>query len=95
MRKTSKQQLAQSIKWVAEHPAEYDWLVSRAFKTYRVEGRIVRINPLVESLRDAYRVHVPNAVKPYLARRIERETGILFTRSKSKIDYLMEGEDDD
>lgn len=98
MKQTPSQALCEGRKWVEDNPRAYKRLRKLAKRSAKENtGHDVRISALVETMRTEMHVSVPNAVRAYLARRIEkelREAGIVvrFTRSKSKIDPLMEEE---
>lgn len=86
------------MKWIRENPYEYQNMRLKA----RIDahlGKETRIAKLVEDAR-GHGVSVPNAARAYIARRIERELraeGVpcRFTRSQSKIDPLMEADNED
>lgn len=97
-RQTPSQALSEGRKWVEDNPKAYKRLRKLA-KHHAKEhpGRDVRISAFVEMVRSDMHVSVPNAVRAYLARRIEKELrsvgiAVRFTRSKSKIDTLIEVE---
>lgn len=98
MKQTPSQALSEGRKWVEDNRKAYKQLKELARRQGKKNpGCDVRISALVETMRTEMHVSVPNAVRAYLARRIEKElrdAGILvrFTRSKSKIDPLMEEE---
>lgn len=98
MKQTPSQALSEGRKWVDDNPKAYKRLRKLArHHAKKHPGQDVRISALVEMVRSDMHVSVPNAVRAYLARRIEKElresgTSVRFTRSKSKIDQLMDGD---
>lgn len=98
-KQTPTQAIKQGKEWVERNPEAYKSLKNLAKRmAKRHPGRDLRISPIVEQVRYETNASVPNACRAYLARRIEgelRTAGVMakFTRSKSKIDDLMEGQE--
>ena len=89
--------MEEGMKWIRENKYAYQSMKFGARLDAYI-NRETRIAQLVEDERKKG-VKVPNAIRSYLARRIERELkaeGVpcRFTRSRSKIDPLMEKDDD-
>lgn len=99
MKQTPSQALSEGRKWVEDNRKAYRRLRKLAKRNAMENpGCDIRISALVETMRTEMHVSVPNAVRAYLARRIEKElresgTSVRFTRSKSKIDPLMKEEE--
>lgn len=91
MKQTGSQIIEQGMKWIRENKSAYvamrDMVKS---DVQRNPGRDLRIISYVEQVRRAG-VSVPNAIRPYLSRRLAREVeGARFSSNRSKIDALME-----
>lgn len=92
MRLTAKQQLETGREWVAANPDAWTFLRMRVmFDVAKGKRQPFRLSYYVEGLRENG-MSFRNDAAPYVARRLERETGALFSKSKSKIDPLFEAE---
>lgn len=91
MKQTATQAIEQGMKWIRENRDAYRAMRDMVRRDVeRHPGRDLRIIRYVEQVR-ATGVHVPNAVQPYLSRRIAREVeGARFASNRSKIDPLMQ-----
>lgn len=71
--------------WVEQHEEAYEELV-RLVRRLSEEGGALRMRSLMERMRD--RGHkMPNAIQPYLARRLIRDVpGAFITSAPSKVD---------
>ena len=96
MIQSGKQTIKQGEAWVEENPEAWQALKDAV----RVDLQLypdqeMRINYYVEQLRNRKHVSIPNAIQPYFSRRLEKEIpGAVFTKSKSKLNLLMAGEQD-
>lgn len=95
MEQTPTQAVKEGKSWVESNIGMYESMVSWAMQDAMMNpGRDLRIAGYCEMAR-SYGVRIPNAVRAYLARRIEKELRVKgcrvrFAKAKSKIDPLME-----
>lgn len=96
MRQSGKQIIEQGMNWIANEPNAWKQLKQMVREDVRdFPGAELRIAYYVERLRAMLHAKIPNAIQPYLSRRLEREIkGAHFSKSKSKLNLLMAGEDD-
>lgn len=94
MKLTAKETIAQGEAWIAANPNAWHVLRNSAREAAGLQpGAELRIAYFVEMLRATMHVKTPNAIQPYLARRLEKEIpGVHFTKSKSKLNLLMAGD---
>lgn len=92
MRQSAAEIISQGMKWIRENREAWQWLLNAVRADVRAgNGEGLRICYYVENLRHERRVSVPNAIRPYLARRIEREVeGARFASAKSKVYGLLD-----
>lgn len=96
MEQTPTQAMREGKAWVESNLGTYNSIVSWAMQDAMLNpGRDLRIAGYCEMAR-MEGVHIPNAVRAYLARRIEKELRgkgyqARFAKAKSKIDMFMEG----
>lgn len=97
MRQSGKQIIKQGETWVADNPEAYAFLKENVQADLQLyPGADLRIAYYVERIRAARHVKVPNAIQAYLSRRIESEVpGARFVKSKSKLNLLMAGDNDE
>lgn len=90
---TAKQQFEFGREWVDRNPESWRRLRVRVLYDVATGKRQpFRLSYYVEGLR-ANGMSFSNPAAPYVVRRLERETGATFTKSKSKIDPLFEAEE--
>ena len=91
MKQTPEQIIEQGMAWIVANKKAWQrlkWLTRYDVKRGRRE---LRIAAYIEDLR-ADGVSVPNSIRVYLSRRLEREVkGAEFSKAKSKINAAMEG----
>lgn len=95
MQQTPTQCVKQAEAWIESNRETYDLMVAWAARDARANpGRDLRIAAYCEKAR-ARGVSIRNATRAYIARKIEKDllaegVKVRFTKSKSKIDPLME-----
>lgn len=93
MRLTARQQLEFGREWVDKNPETWRTLKVRVLYDAAMGKRQpFRLSYYVEGLR-ASGMSFRNTAAPYVVRRLERETGATFAKSKSRIDPLFEAEE--
>lgn len=94
MRMTAKETIEQGRAWIEANPKAWQTLKDSAREAAGLHpGRELRIAYYIEMIRATQHVKTPNAIQPYLSRRIEQEVpGVRFTKSKSKLNLLMAGD---
>ena len=82
--------MAEARKWAAMHFCEFSWYKTHA-KAACANGGKASPNFELQSMRHHFRVSVPNAYAPCLARiAMEQDRGIQFRLAKSKVDGFCE-----
>ena len=77
-------------EWADAHEDEFDWYMGHALDSCR-GGAKASPNFELQCMRHRFKVSVPNAYSPCLARiAMERDRGIAFRLAKSKVDGFTE-----
>ena len=77
-------------RWAALHFNEFMWYKAQARQAC-VNGGKASPNFILQSMRHHFKVSVPNAYAPCLARiAMEQDKGIVFRLAKSKVDGFCE-----
>ena len=81
-----KELMDEARKWAALHFEEFMWYKAQA-RAASVNGGKASPNYLLQSMRHHFKVSIPNAYAPCLARiAMEQDKGIQFRLAKSKVD---------
>lgn len=95
MHQSAKQIYAQGEEWIAQNPKAWKHLKVMVLRDMvRDDAERLRISYYVEQVRHDDCVSIPNAIKAYLARRLEKDVrGAKFTKRKSKLNLVMANEE--
>ena len=85
-----KELMDDARRWAALHFEEFTWYKAQA-RAACVNGGKASPNFILQLMRNRFKVSIPNAYAPCLARiAMEQDKGIVFRLAKSKVDGFTE-----